>query len=71
MAQHYQTEKSSYVHFIKINGEKVHEAINTNATEFDNMKVYASNPWNVQNEDTNVRLLSIILSKLLKLINNY
>ena len=63
----YQVEQSSYVYLKKINGQKVHEAINTNATEFNNMKVYASDPWHSQNIDTNVRLLSIILSKSLRL----
>ena len=38
------TNGGNYRYFIKINGEEVY-IINTNAQQFYNVKVYASNPW--------------------------
>ena len=55
VGQEYQQQKSGYVYYITINGQRVHEALNKNATEFNNMNVYASDPWHSQNEDTRVR----------------
>ena len=39
------TSGGNYRYFIKINGEEVYSIINTNAQQFYNVKVYASNPW--------------------------
>ena len=39
------TSGGNYRYFIKINGEEVFTIINTNAQQFYNVKVYASNPW--------------------------
>ena len=35
----------NYRYFIKIDGEEIHSAINSNAKQFYNVKVYAANPW--------------------------
>ena len=35
----------NYRYFIKIDGEEVHSAINNQAKQFYNVKVYAGNPW--------------------------
>ena len=39
------TSGGKYRYFIKINGEEVFSIINTNAQQFYDVKVYASNPW--------------------------
>ena len=39
------TSGGKYRYFIKINGEEVFSIINTNAQQFYDIKIYASNPW--------------------------
>ena len=39
------TSGGKYRYFIKINGEEAYSIINTDARQFYNVKVYASNPW--------------------------
>ena len=44
MHQRYVSE-GNYRYFIKINGEEVLTILNTDARQFYNVKVYASDPW--------------------------
>ena len=37
--------RGDYRYFIKVDGIEVHSVINTDARQFYNVKVYASNPW--------------------------
>lgn len=37
--------KNHYKFAIAIEGDEVHSVINNNALEFENVKIYASNPW--------------------------
>ena len=40
--------RGDYRYFIKVNGTEIHSVINSNAQQFYNVNVYASDPWYVK-----------------------
>ena len=55
VGQHFQGDAGDYVYSIYVNGVKYYEEVNTIPTEFENMKVYASNKENGPAENTKIR----------------
>ena len=48
-------QEAGYYWYLDINGWRARDTLNLNATSFDNMQAFASNPWNDNAVDTKIR----------------
>ena len=48
-------QEAGYYWYHDINGWRARDTLNLNATSFDNMQAFASNPWNDNAVDTKIR----------------
>ena len=52
-------QEAGFYWYLDINGWRARETLNLNATSFDNLEAYASNPWSENAVNTKIRNLII------------